>query len=106
MAIGAVTRAICPRVFSLGAPPARPATILSPRVQAFRIAHRQDQKMARFVKFSSAADPRLEVHINPAEVAAVRDSHGKTMIIFRGVAVTENVVGTVASVVAALEAAG
>ncbi|MBT9446516.1 MAG: hypothetical protein IV086_12515 [Hyphomonadaceae bacterium] len=62
--------------------------------------------MARFVKFNSAADPRLEVHINPAEVAAVRDSHGKTMIIFRGVAVTENVVGTVASVVAALEAAG
>lgn len=60
--------------------------------------------MARFVKFVSAADPRLEVHINPAEVAAVRDSHGKTIILFRSVASTETVVGSVASVVAALEA--
>jgi len=59
--------------------------------------------MARFVKFSSAADPRLEVHINPAEVAAVRDSHGKTIIIFRSIAATETVVGSVATVVAALE---
>jgi len=61
--------------------------------------------MAKFVKFSSAADPRLEVHINPQEVAAVRDSHGKTIILFRAIAATETVVGTVASVVAALEAA-
>lgn len=58
----------------------------------------------KFVKFLSAADPRLEVHINPDEVAAVRDSHGKSMIIFRGVAVTETVAGSVADVVAALEA--
>lgn len=57
----------------------------------------------QFVKFLSAADPRLEVHINPNEVAAIRDSHGKTMIIFRGVAVTETVIGSVADVVAALE---
>jgi len=62
--------------------------------------------MARFVKFISATDARLEVHINPVEVAAVRDSHGKTIIIFRGVAVTETVNGSVESVVAALEAAG
>jgi hypothetical protein len=61
--------------------------------------------MARFVKFSSAADPRLEVHINPVEVAAVRDSHGKTIILFRSVATTETVVGSVADVVAALEQA-
>jgi hypothetical protein len=61
--------------------------------------------MARFVKFSSAADPRLEVHINPGEVAAVRDSHGKTIILFRGVATTETVVGSVSDVVAALEQA-
>ncbi|MCX7357074.1 MAG: hypothetical protein NT015_02825 [Alphaproteobacteria bacterium] len=61
--------------------------------------------MARFVKFVSAADPRLEVHINPAEVAAVRDSHGKTIILFRGIASTETVVGSVATVVAALETA-
>jgi hypothetical protein len=57
----------------------------------------------RFVQFRSAADPRLEVHINPEEVAAVRDSHGKTMIIFRNGGVTETVVGTVADAVAALE---
>lgn len=60
--------------------------------------------MAKFIKFISAADPRLEVHINPDEVAAVRDSHGKTMILFRAIAATETVAGTVASVVAALEA--
>lgn len=59
----------------------------------------------KFVKFLTAADARLEIHINPDEVAAVRDSHGKTMIIFRGVAVTENVAGSVAEVVAALEGA-
>ena len=59
--------------------------------------------MVKFVKFVSAADARLEVHINPDEVAAVRDSHGKTRIIFRGVAVSETVVGNVAAVVAALE---
>lgn len=58
--------------------------------------------MAKFIKFISAADARLEVHINPDEVAAVRDSHGKTIIIFRGVAVTETVVGSVENVVAAL----
>lgn len=61
--------------------------------------------MAKFVKFVSAADPRLEVHINPTEVAAVRDSHGKTIILFRGIAATETVVGSVATVVAALESA-
>lgn len=61
--------------------------------------------MPRFVKFSSAADPRLEVHIDPLEVAAVRDSHGKTIILFRGIAATETVVGSVAEVVAALEQA-
>ncbi len=60
----------------------------------------------KFVKFQTAADARLEIHINPEEVAAVRDSHGKTMIIFRGVATTENVAGSVAEVVAALEGAG
>jgi hypothetical protein len=59
--------------------------------------------MAKFVKFISATDARLEVHINPDEVAAVRDSHGKTMILFRGIPATETVQGTVASVVAALE---
>jgi len=58
--------------------------------------------MARFVKFISASDPRLEVHINPDEVAAVRDSHGKTIILFRSIAATETVVGSVANVVAAL----
>jgi hypothetical protein len=58
--------------------------------------------MARFVKFISASDPRLEVHINPDEVAAVRDSHGKTIILFRSIAATETVVGSVATVVAAL----
>ncbi|MBL8547475.1 MAG: hypothetical protein JNL81_13500 [Hyphomonadaceae bacterium] len=62
--------------------------------------------MAKFVKFNSANDPRLEVHINPVEVAAVRDSHGKTIILFRGIAATETVVGSVAAVVAALEEAG
>lgn len=61
--------------------------------------------MAKFVKFSSALDPKLDVHINPAEVAAVRDSHGKTIILFRSIAATETVVGTVAAVVAALEEA-
>ncbi len=61
--------------------------------------------MAKFVKFLSAADPRLEVHVNPAEVAAVRDSHGKTIILFRAITATETVVGTVANVVAALEQA-
>ncbi|HYD89744.1 MAG TPA: hypothetical protein VEA80_19845 [Vitreimonas sp.] len=61
--------------------------------------------MAKFVKFVSAADPRLEVHINPDEVAAVRDSHGKTIILFRSIAATETVNGTVANVVAALTAA-
>jgi hypothetical protein len=61
--------------------------------------------MTRFVKFSSASDPRLEVHINPQEVAAVRDSHGKTIILFRGIAATETVNGSVAAVVAALEQA-
>ena len=60
----------------------------------------------RFVKFQSAADTRLEVHINPEEVAAVRDSHGKTMIIFRSVAVTETVFGSIADVVAALQDGG
>ena len=59
--------------------------------------------MAKFVKFISAADSRLEVHINPDEVAAVRDSHGKTIILFRGIAATETVSGSVASVVAALQ---
>ncbi|MBI3439919.1 MAG: flagellar assembly protein FliH, partial [Proteobacteria bacterium] len=39
--------------------------------------------MAKFVKFISATDVKLEVHINPDEVAAVRDSHGKTIILFR-----------------------
>ncbi len=61
--------------------------------------------MAKFVKFISAADARLEVHINPNEVAAVRDSHGKTIILFRGIPATETVAGSIASVVAALEAA-
>jgi hypothetical protein len=61
--------------------------------------------MVKFVKFSSALDPRLDVHINPVEVAAVRDSHGKTIILFRGIPATETVVGTVAAVVAALEEA-
>ncbi len=60
--------------------------------------------MAKFIKFASAADPRLEVHINPEEVAAVRDSHGKTIILFRGIQATETVVGSVATVVAALQA--
>ena len=59
--------------------------------------------MTKFVKFLSAADARLEVHINPDEVAAVRDSHGKTMIVFRGGAASETVAGNVAAVVAALE---
>jgi hypothetical protein len=59
--------------------------------------------MGKFVKFLSAADPRLEVHVNPDEVAAVRDSHGKTIILFRALAATETVQGSVASVVAALE---
>ena len=58
--------------------------------------------MARFVKFISAGDPRLEVHINPDEVAAVRDSHGKTIILFRSIAASETVSGSVANVVAAL----
>ena len=61
--------------------------------------------MAKFVKFTSAAESRLEVHINPAEVAAVRDSHGKTIILFRSTSATETVVGSVADVVAALEQA-
>ena len=61
--------------------------------------------MARFVKFISASDSRLEVHINPAEVAAVRDSHGKTIILFRSIAATETVAGSIADVVSALEAA-
>ena len=61
--------------------------------------------MSRFVKFHSAADPRLEVHIKADEVAAVRDSHGKTIILFRGIAATETVVGSVADVVAALDGA-
>lgn len=61
--------------------------------------------MPRFVKFISASDPRLEVHINASEVAAVRDSHGKTIILFRSIAATETVSGSVASVVAALEEA-
>lgn len=60
--------------------------------------------MAKFVKFLSATDVRLEVHINPDEVAAVRDSHGKTMILFRAIAATETVQGSIASVVAALTA--
>jgi len=59
--------------------------------------------MAKFVKFISASDSRLEVHINPDEVAAVRDSHGKTIILFRSIAATETVNGSVASVVAALQ---
>lgn len=58
--------------------------------------------MTRFVKFNSANDPKIEVHINPEEVAAVRDSHGKTIILFRGIAATETVQGSIASVVAAL----
>ncbi len=58
--------------------------------------------MANFVKFLSATDPRLEVHINPDEVAAVRDSHGKTIILFRSIPATETVVGSVSAVVAAL----
>lgn len=61
--------------------------------------------MAKFVKFISATDAKLEVHINPDEVAAVRDSHGKTIILFRGVSTTETVQGSVASVVAALSGA-
>ncbi|MDZ4691261.1 hypothetical protein [Terricaulis sp.] len=61
--------------------------------------------MAKFVKFISAADARLEVHINPNEVAAVRDSHGKTIILFRSIAATETVAGSIADVVSALEAA-
>lgn len=61
--------------------------------------------MAKFVKFYSANDPRLEVHINPEEVAAVRDSHGKTIVLFRATAATETVQGTVATVVAALNGA-
>jgi hypothetical protein len=36
------------------------------------------------------------------QVAAVRDSHGKTIILFRSIAATETVQGSVASVVAAL----
>lgn len=62
--------------------------------------------MVRFVKFLSASDPRLEVHINPEEVAAVRDSHGKTIVLFRSIAATETVQGSVASVVAALSQTG
>lgn len=62
--------------------------------------------MPRFVKFISANDPRLEVHINPDEVAAVRDSHRKTIILFRSIGATETVNGSVASVVAALKDAG
>ena len=62
--------------------------------------------MPRFVKFNSATDVKLEVHINPEEVAAVRDSHGKTIILFRGIATTETVQGSVASVVAALGVSG
>ncbi|MBY0564900.1 MAG: hypothetical protein K2P58_12020 [Hyphomonadaceae bacterium] len=58
--------------------------------------------MPRFVKFNSATDPRIEVHINPDEVAAVRDSHGKTIILFRGISATETVQGSVSNVVAAL----
>ncbi|HRE44795.1 MAG TPA: hypothetical protein PKY87_12615 [Terricaulis sp.] len=58
--------------------------------------------MIRFVKFNSANDPKTEVHINPEEVAAVRDSHGKTIILFRGIGATETVQGSVASVVAGL----
>ncbi|MCR6643826.1 MAG: hypothetical protein NVV62_04530 [Terricaulis sp.] len=58
--------------------------------------------MIRFVKFNSANDPKTEVHINPEEVAAVRDSHGKTIILFRGIGATETVQGSVASVVTAL----
>ena len=61
--------------------------------------------MAKFVKFISATDAKLEVHINPDEVAAVRDSHGKTIILFRGVSTTETVQGSVASVVTALSGA-
>jgi hypothetical protein len=68
-------------------------------------ADSQEWHVAKFVKFISASDPRLEVHINPDEVAAVRDSHGKTIILFRGVAATETVSGSVANVVAALEGA-
>lgn len=58
--------------------------------------------MAKFVKFTSASDPRLEVHINPDEVAAVRDSHGKTIILFRSIGATETVNGSVAAAVATL----
>lgn len=61
--------------------------------------------MSKFVKFISATDARLEVHINPIEVAAVRDSHGKTIILFRGIAATETVAGSIADVVKALEQA-
>jgi hypothetical protein len=61
--------------------------------------------MSKFVKFISATDPRLEVHINPGEVAAVRDSHGKTIILFRSIAATETVSGSIADVVKALEQA-
>ena len=61
--------------------------------------------MSKFVKFISATDARLEVYINPGEVAAVRDSHGKTIILFRGIAATETVAGSIAQVVAALEQA-
>ena len=60
--------------------------------------------MVKFVRFVSASDPRLEVHVNPAEVAAVRDSHGKTIILFRSITGTETVNGSVANVVAALSA--
>lgn len=65
----------------------------------------EERRVAKFVKFNSAADPRLEVHIKADEVAAVRDSHGKTIILFRGIAATETVIGSVATVVAALEEA-
>jgi hypothetical protein len=63
----------------------------------------EEECMARFVKFVSGSEQKLDVYINPEEVAAVRDSHGKTIVIFRGVAITETVTGSVASVVAALE---
>lgn len=61
--------------------------------------------MVKFVKFVSATDPNLEVHVNPEEVAAVRDSHGKTIIFFRSTSSTETVRGAVATVAEALSKA-
>ena len=60
-------------------------------------------QIIKFVNFTSASDSRLEVHINRAEVGCVRDSHGKTIILFHAITATETVIGSLATVVAALE---